>query len=116
MPTILVVEDDPQVRETLIEFMHLLGHAAFSARSAAEARSLLADHAVHLVVSDCAMQGEPGASLAEHSRALGIPVILTTGHPDYLESLGELPFVVLRKPFRLDDLEPLIAAALQPAA
>jgi DNA-binding NtrC family response regulator len=116
MPTILVVEDDPQVRETLVDFMQVLGHDVLSARSAAEARLLIADRAVHLVVSDCALQGERGESLAEHSSALGIPVILTTGHPDYLENLGDLSFVVLRKPFRLDALEALIVAALQPAA
>ena len=60
------------------------------------------------------MSGEQGNSLAEHVSQLGIPTILTSGDPHYLETLDgqEVPF--LPKPFRLTALEELVSRILQP--
>jgi two-component system, OmpR family, response regulator len=115
MPLILVVEDDPDVRQTVVEFLGALGHEVLSARSSAEARALLGQRSVHLLLADCVMQGEPGPSLAEHARSLGIPVILTSGHPDYLETAAASSVGVLQKPFRLEALAAQVAAALSPS-
>jgi DNA-binding NtrC family response regulator len=111
---ILVVEDDPDVRQILSEYLRSSGHAIVCATSAELARNLLATEAIELASIDCLMSGEQGNSLAEHASQLGIPVILTSGDPHYLEMLAEGPFPFLAKPFRLTALEGLIRGTRAP--
>ena len=87
MPRILVVEDDADVQTIVLEFLRTTGHDVHSAVSAEQARLVLAREAIDLVLIDCLMSGERGNSLAEHAASLGIPTILTSGDPHYLEAL-----------------------------
>src|SRR5271168_4755465 len=61
---------------------------------------------------DCLMSGEQGNSLAEHASELGVPTILTSGDPHYIETRSAHPFPFLAKPFRLTSLDELIARTL----
>jgi len=61
------------------------------------------------------MSGEQGDSLAEHASQLGIPTILTSGDPHYLETLPGHPLPFLPKPFRLAALGDLILQLLPPS-
>ena len=61
---------------------------------------------------DCLMSGEQGNSLAEYASKLGVPTILTSGDPYYIETCSEHPFPFLAKPFRLTSLDELIARTL----
>jgi two-component system OmpR family response regulator len=112
VPRILVVEDDADVQIVVLEFLQATGHYVFGAASAEEARLLLASEAIDLAVVDCLMSGERGNSLAEHASRLGIPTILTSGDPHYLEALSERSFPFLPKPFRLAALDELISSTL----
>ena len=112
MARILLVEDDAAVETTVSEFLRTIDHYVISASSAEQARLILANQRVDLAVIDCLMSGEQGNLLADHVVQLGIPTILTSGHPRYLaiqQGLG-LPF--LPKPFRLVELEELITKVL----
>jgi DNA-binding NtrC family response regulator len=109
---ILVVEDDIEVQKVLVEFLRSLGHVVLPANCAEEARALIAAEPVELALIDCLMSGEQGSSLAEHAAGLSIPVILTTGDPEYLAALTGSPLPLLPKPFRLSDLQELLARAL----
>lgn len=113
LPIILVVEDDAEVLEVVVEFLRSLGHEVLAAASGEPARGFLGTRSVDLVVTDCLMSGEPGLSLAQYSAGLGIPVILTTGDPHHLDTLATAPFPVLPKPFRLGDLQQLVARFLK---
>lgn len=112
MARILVVEDDGDVRDLVINFLQSAGHAVLSAESGGQARPLLARGKVDLALIDCLMKGEQGDSLAEYAAQLGIPTILTSGHPRYLETSGEHSLTFLAKPFRLTELEELISEKL----
>jgi DNA-binding NtrC family response regulator len=112
VPRILVVEDDADVRAVVIEFLEISGYRVLSAGSAEEARHLLARESVDLALIDCVMSCEQGDSLAEHVSRLGIPTILTSGDPNYLDAFVEQPLPFLAKPFRLTALGELISRML----
>ena len=79
-PHILVVEDDPFVREVLEIYLRGEGYRVTLAHDGNEMRSVLSNDPVHLVIMDLRLPGEDGFALTRHLReqhAVGI-IILTT--------------------------------------
>ena len=66
--TILVVDDEPDVRDVLKDYFVAHGYAVVDAESAAVAKTLAAQHAIDLALVDIHMPGEDGLSLARHLR------------------------------------------------
>jgi DNA-binding response OmpR family regulator len=66
--TILIVDDEPDVREVLEEYFVSHGYAVHGAESAAAARELAAAQPIDLALVDIHMPGEDGLSLARHLR------------------------------------------------
>ena len=66
--TILIVDDEPEVRGVLEEYFVAHGYAAIGAESAAAAKTLAAAQAIDLALVDINMPGEDGLSLARHLR------------------------------------------------
>jgi DNA-binding response OmpR family regulator len=66
--TILVVDDEPDVREVLEECLAAKGYTVFAAEGAGAARAIAAREAVDLALLDIRMPGEDGLSLARHLR------------------------------------------------
>ena len=66
--TILIVDDEPDVRAVLEEYLVAHGYAAFGAENASAAREVVARQAVDLALVDIHMPGEDGLSLARHLR------------------------------------------------
>ena len=66
--TILIVDDEPDVREVLEEYFVAHGYSALSAESASAARTLAAAQSIDLALIDIHMPGEDGLSLARHLR------------------------------------------------
>ena len=66
--TILVVDDEPDVREVLEEYFVAHGYAVVSAESADAAKAIVAARPVDLALLDIHMPGEDGLSLARHLR------------------------------------------------
>jgi DNA-binding response OmpR family regulator len=83
MSTVLVVDDDPNVRQTLRGFIEQEGHQVLEAADATFARRALAQESVDLVFLDARMPGESGMalchSLKDDPECQGIKVILLTG-------------------------------------
>jgi two-component system phosphate regulon response regulator OmpR len=65
---ILIVDDEPDVREVLEEYFVAHGYAALGAESAGAARLLAAKQPFDLALVDIHMPGEDGLSLARHLR------------------------------------------------
>ena len=78
--TILIVDDEPDVREVLEEYFQAHGYATIGAANAAAARSLVREQQVHLALIDIHMPGEDGLSLARHVRERypGIAIVMLT--------------------------------------
>ena len=109
--TILVVEDEPEVRAIALAFLRSLGYATREADSAAAALAQLENHPdIDLLFSDVVLgNGLTGAELVKAARGLrpGLPVLLTSGYErgsldaDDLSAQG---VELLRKPYRIEQL------------
>ena len=87
-PRILLIDDEPSIREPLAEYLTAQGFMVVDAASAAEARSVLRAQTVDLVVSDIMMPGEDGLSLTRHLRETSsLPVILLTARAEDTERI-----------------------------
>jgi len=67
-PTILIVDDEAEMRAVLDEYFVAQGYATLSAENAVAARSLVARHPIDLALLDVNLPGEDGLSLARHLR------------------------------------------------
>ncbi len=114
--TILVVEDNPDVKNVAVSLLEELGYRTVAVESADEALDVLAaGQTINLVFTDVALPGElDGLALARrvtHSYG-NIPIVLTTGYTKVFDS--DLEFPVLRKPYQIAALGRLIHQALYP--
>ncbi len=114
---ILVVDDQPDIREALGAHLERSGFSVMLADSARAARSLIKSDPVDLVVLDIMMPGEDGLSLCRHLRETGgVPVILLTALTDDTDrivglELGADDYVT--KPFNPRELVARIKAVLR---
>ena len=85
MPTVLVVDDEPLVRDVLIRYLQREGFDTLEAGDGDTARTLVATEDLQLVVLDLMLPGTDGLSLCRWIRSQGdLPVIMLTarGEPD----------------------------------
>lgn len=66
--TVLIVDDEPDVREVLEEYFSAQGYHTWGAETASVARQFAAQHPVDVALVDIHMPGEDGLSLARHFR------------------------------------------------
>jgi two-component system, OmpR family, response regulator len=117
---LLLVDDEPGLREPLAEYLSRQGFVVTQAASAAEARSQLKGDAPDLVLLDIMMPGEDGLSLCRHlSEARAIPTILLTAKGEATDrivglEIGADDYVV--KPFEPRELVARIRSVLRRAA
>jgi DNA-binding response OmpR family regulator len=78
--TILIVDDEPDVREVLEEYFAMHGYAAIAAENAGVARTIAARQPIDLALLDIHMPGEDGLSLARHlrERYASIAIVMLT--------------------------------------
>ncbi|HET9551985.1 MAG TPA: ATP-binding protein [Anaeromyxobacteraceae bacterium] len=117
--TVLLVEDDPQVRKVAARMLEKLGYDVLAAAGGTEALMVEAAHAgpIHLLVTDVIMPGLNGRELADRlvARRPGLGVVYTSGYTgDIIESQGVLASrgVVLGKPFTVAELAMKVREAL----
>lgn len=81
VPTILVVDDDPEIRSTLKKVLEMSGHTVHTASSGMEAQQCLAAHTVHLMITDIVMPDQDGLESMRQAREShpGLPVIAMSG-------------------------------------
>ncbi|QPN47789.1 response regulator [Priestia aryabhattai] len=83
--TVLVVEDDPDVRQLLCQTLQEQGFPCCSACNASEALQVLrSSKAIDLLVSDVGLPGMNGRQLAEIARTLHphLPILFITGYTE----------------------------------
>lgn len=120
MSGVLIVDDDPSMREVLSESLAILGHATCVAADGVSAICHLNQHPeTGLVITDFRMPQMDGVELTKHIRATklsGIKVIVMSGDdPDVIEkaALAAGADAFVRKPFRLLELRATVARVLQ---
>lgn len=113
--TVLVVDDDPSVREVTAQFLKDLGYGVIEAGSGGAAIDLLERAAdIDVLLVDYAMPGMNGAEVAKaaQTRRPGLPVLFITGYADLtaLRDAGEER--ILQKPFYAEELAAKLGALL----
>ena len=115
MAAILVVEDEPTIRELVRDILSA-SHECRAVRTAEEGLELLASSACDLIITDVKLPGMDGDEFMRRARETNpaLPVILISGGYGYDEAAYEEEgaFGFLLKPFRAGELEGMVARAL----
>ena len=110
---LLVVEDDPTLREAVVDTLKLKGYDVKEAPNGIEAVALLNHHNFDVVLSDINMPGMDGLELLNHVKQQHpwLPVLLMTAYGDVSQAVQAMQKGAddyLMKPFELRELEALL--------
>ncbi|MCA1620180.1 MAG: response regulator [Acidobacteria bacterium] len=114
MATVLIVEDEPTIREVVCDILST-SHECHAVRTAEEGLALLAAGAFDVVVTDVKLPEMDGDEFMSrvHAANPALPVIVISGGYGYDENrfLDAGAFGYLLKPFPAEELESLVARA-----
>ena len=115
---VLIVDDEPVVREVLRTVLSRAGYATSEAATAAEGLALFADPAVDLVLLDLMLPDRPGLALLPELREKrpDVPVVVVTAYSSVesaIAAMKEGAFHYVPKPFRNEEVVHLVAQALE---
>jgi len=117
-PSLLIVDDEQVVRDSLVHWFTEEGYRVEAAATAAEALARLAAGDVDLIIADIRMPGMDGLELLERiqSEQLDAAVIIMTGYASVESAVRALKhgaFDYITKPFDPDDLSVAVRNALE---
>ena len=106
--TVLVIDDDSDVRAFLAASLEALDHHVVEAENGEQGLKRLAEHQPDLILLDYAMPGMHGADVARAVRHIhaDLPIIFVTGYAEteQLEAALGADVPILRKPFTVAQL------------
>jgi DNA-binding response OmpR family regulator len=114
-PVVLVVEDDPPVRELLDDVLHEIGYEVVGVHDVRAALQLVRTIHVDLITLDLDLPGLHGSELLRvlQARARRMPpVIIITSDTPVSHELRDQVQAVVAKPFDVDDLIATIRSLL----
>lgn len=117
--SILIVDDDLQIRELLLEYLAKHGFKATAAANGRQMRAALAATAVDLIVLDLMLPGEDGLTLCRDLRAgasKAVPILMLTARSEEADRIVGLEMGAddyLVKPFAARELLARIRAVLR---
>jgi DNA-binding response OmpR family regulator len=104
-PSLLIVEDDDDIRDMLVTLLGFAGFQAVACRTAEDALEHLRESPFDLVLTDYCLPHRTGGWLLKQASAEGLldatPALVITAHPNPADTHG---FEVIPKPFDLEDL------------
>ncbi|MBW1912045.1 MAG: response regulator, partial [Deltaproteobacteria bacterium] len=106
---ILIVDDDPYIRDTLEKLLSAINLSSTSAGNGRDALNLLSKGEYTVVLTDMKMPGMDGMELISRvSSNFDISVIAMTGHLEgykYLDVINAGASDFIKKPFGIEELE-----------
>ncbi len=117
-PTVLVVDDEPDIRELVEVTLGRMDLESVCAANVAEAHQALAEKQFDLCLTDMQLPDGDGIKLVEHIQNTqpDLPVAVITAHGSVnlaVEALKAGAFDFVAKPVRLEDLRALVSTALK---
>ena len=117
--SVLIVDDDSAIKESVEEYLKLMHYTVKSASSADEALDLLSGFKADVVLTDIMMQGMDGLELTRKIKNTdGVDVIVMTGYSadySYEEAIQAGASDFIFKPFRFEELDLRIRRVLREA-
>ena len=120
LSTILVVDDDRDIRQLLAEYLDANGFRTLTATNGADMRRVLDESRIELIVLDLTLPGEDGLTLCRnlrvHATHATIPVIMLTARGEPLDRILGLEMGAddyLAKPFEPRELFARIRSVLR---
>ena len=115
---VLIVDDEPDIRELLDITLSRMGLQTFTAATLGEARARVAEVEPNLCLTDMRLPDGNGISLIEYIQTdfPHIPVAMITAHGSVEAAISALKagaFDFISKPIELDTLRRLVTSALQ---
>jgi two-component system phosphate regulon response regulator OmpR len=115
--TILVVDDDPDIRELLEDYLGEQGYTVIAMASADAFRKALSEHDPDVVLLDVGLPGEDGLSLARHVREhFNVGIIMVSGAGETVDRIIGLEVGAddyLAKPFDPRELHARVKSVLR---
>jgi len=115
MATILLIEDDRDLRESLRDELLAAGHRVTAAANGVDGLARFEELRPDVVITDIVMRDKEGIEvlLTIRKHAARVPVIVISGRPEYLAMSRKLGAAhALVKPFRLPELLACVDAAI----
>ncbi len=117
-PRILIVEDDSLTADSIGRVLTRQGYDAVVVSKGLEAKRVLEESAVHLVILDIRLPDMNGLDLLRATREVepDIPVIVMTAYTDVKVAVDAMKAGAtdyLQKPFELDELKVIVSRALE---
>ena len=119
MSNILIVDDEPEIAETLMDYLTSCGHTVSTCNSALEGLTELGNKQIQLVLSDIKMPKMDGVDFFKTYKSQGptnTRFVLMTGHADLMNVQNAYNIGVdelIAKPFDLDILKHVIDYLLE---
>ncbi|MFC3681466.1 sigma-54-dependent transcriptional regulator [Bacterioplanoides pacificum] len=110
---ILVVEDDPRLREAIVDTLMIKGHEVLEAPNGIEGMAMVQAQSLDLVLSDINMPGMDGLELLDSVKQAHpwLPMVLMTAYGDVGQAVKAMQRGAndyLMKPFELAELDALL--------
>jgi len=116
---VLVIEDNPRIRDLFAEFLEVLGYEADVAVDGREGVARFDPIAHQVVVTDCVMPGLTGFDVAETIRARSwttpIVMICAADEPHHERRAAQAGVRFLRKPISFAQFKATLAEVVQHA-
>lgn len=107
-PAILIVDDDPMIRNAIIEYLRIIGFSVDEAANADQALNILKLKKIDVVITDIIMNGMDGLEMTRHIKErYDTDIIVITGYTgnySYEEAIREGADDFVFKPFKLEEL------------
>src|SRR5579863_6012619 len=114
---ILVVDDDPRIRQMLIRYFEQEGYRVSAAADGAAMRAQLKVASAEIILLDVVMPGEDGLTLAREIRAKSdVGIIMLTGRGEMLDRVVGLEVGAddyIAKPFHLREVLARVKSVLR---
>ena len=112
---ILIIEDEPRVRQFMVECLEILGYQVMQAEHGEAGLEKIKAERFDLLIADFLMPGMSGAEVVKQAQKIypDLPALIATGYAD-MQAIEEVidTKMVLRKPFLLNDLAFKVQQAL----
>ena len=115
MTTVLVVDDEPGMRETLTDILEDAGYAVVVASDAETALAAFRREPVDVVVMDVRMPGRDGVSVLQEMNGPPPNVIMMTAYAveeRWREAMASRAYAMVHKPFQARYLLSLVEGAV----